>query len=306
MSRKYLFATVLLSLCVASAALAHAPSGAIFTTVKDGSEVNFNHYAAKEDVYLDGGPGPGAPQTAAGLDDGTYVFQVTDPSGKVLLSTDAPKHRRFVVKAGIITALVPSSAPHGTGVDVDHGALTVQLMPYLDTPNNGGVYKAWVTFEEDYIAGAKALGVAAGQELEVVDAGYKGGNCHGFVPAHSKTDNFKVKAKAVVEIDTRFHHHDTGEILDGLGVTWFDTLGASNKKFSYWAPQIKVYHEAHVEATETGTHLIVVDNQPGYTIGQIKCPDGTVINGPGVVKVNLKNDNRDLTIFIDVDVIPTP
>ena len=34
------------------------------------------------------GPGQGAPQTAAGLDDGTYVFQITDPSGKVLLSTD--------------------------------------------------------------------------------------------------------------------------------------------------------------------------------------------------------------------------
>src|SRR6478735_4781227 len=130
-----------LTLGFTSLGFAHAPSGAIFTTVADGSEVNFNHFPNKEAVYLDGGPGPGAPQTAAGLDDGTYVFQVTDPSGKVLLSTDAPKHRRFVVKAGIITALVASSAPHNTGVDVDHGALTVQLMPYLDTPNNGGVYK---------------------------------------------------------------------------------------------------------------------------------------------------------------------
>ena len=61
---------------------AHAPSGAIFTTLPDGSEVNYNIYAAKEDVYLDGGPGVGAPQDAAGLDDGRYVFQVTDPSGK--------------------------------------------------------------------------------------------------------------------------------------------------------------------------------------------------------------------------------
>jgi hypothetical protein len=68
---------------------AHAPSGAIFTTKADGSEVNYNIYDAKEDVYLDGGPGPGAPQHAAGLDDGVYVFQVTDPSGKVLLSTQA-------------------------------------------------------------------------------------------------------------------------------------------------------------------------------------------------------------------------
>ena len=67
---------------VCSSALANPPSGAIFTTTVNGDEVNFNHYASKPDVYLDGGPGPGAPQTAAGLDDGTYVFQVTDPSGR--------------------------------------------------------------------------------------------------------------------------------------------------------------------------------------------------------------------------------
>ncbi len=69
-----------------SLALADAPSGAIFTTLADGSEVNFNQFPSKEAVYLDGGPGPGAPQLPAGLDDGTYVFQVTDPSGKTLLS----------------------------------------------------------------------------------------------------------------------------------------------------------------------------------------------------------------------------
>src|SRR6266446_1568148 len=74
---------------------AHAPSGAIFTTVFDGSEVNVNQYPSKADVYLDGGPGIGAPQTAAALDDGTYYFQVTDPSGKTLLSTDSIACRRF-------------------------------------------------------------------------------------------------------------------------------------------------------------------------------------------------------------------
>ena len=41
-----------------------APSGAIFTTVADGSRVNANIFSAKCDglgVYLDGGPGPNAP-----------------------------------------------------------------------------------------------------------------------------------------------------------------------------------------------------------------------------------------------------
>src|SRR5882672_1834064 len=117
---------------------AAAPSGAIFTTVVDGSEVNYNIYQAKEDVYLDGGPGPGAPQTAAGLDDGVYVFQVTDPSGKTLLSTDPVECRQFTITTGIITSTAPSSCPHTTGTDVDHNALTIQLFPFDDTPNNGG------------------------------------------------------------------------------------------------------------------------------------------------------------------------
>ena len=90
----------------ATPAGASAPTGAIFTTLVNGTRVNVNQYAAKPDVYLDGGPGPGAPATAAGLDDGTYVFQVTDPSGKTLLSQDAAQCREFTVAGGIITGVV--------------------------------------------------------------------------------------------------------------------------------------------------------------------------------------------------------
>src|SRR3989442_4728211 len=103
-------------------------SGAIFTTLPDGSAVNFNIYASKDAVYLDGGPPPGAPQTAAGLPDGTYVFQVTDPSGKTLLSQDIANCRQFTVANGIITGVVNADAcTHLTGVDIDHNALTLQL-----------------------------------------------------------------------------------------------------------------------------------------------------------------------------------
>src|SRR5713226_1572826 len=114
-------------------------SGAIFTTNSNGSEVNGNIYPSKDAVYLDGGPPPGAPQTAAGLPNGTYVFQVTDPSGKHLLSTDAAKCRQFTVLNGIITGVVNvGGCQHATGTDADEpGAVTVQLIPYLDTPNNG-------------------------------------------------------------------------------------------------------------------------------------------------------------------------
>src|SRR2546426_5307259 len=114
-------------------------SGAIFTTTANGGAVNFNIYPSKDAVYLSGGPPPNAPPTAAGLPDGTYVFQVTDPSGKTLLSTDIANCRQFTVANGIITGVVNAGAcTHLTGVDIDHNAVTVQLMPYADTPNNGG------------------------------------------------------------------------------------------------------------------------------------------------------------------------
>jgi hypothetical protein len=292
----------ILSLGLTSLAGAHAPSGAIFTTVVDGSEVNFNHYPSKEAVYLDGGPGPGAPQTAAGLDNGRYVFQVTDPSGRTLLSTDEARCRQFDVLNGVITNVVPQAdgTEHDTGLDIDHNAATVQLVPYNDTPNPGGVYKVWVTRVEDYLLGCSQLGVANG--LNVVDPGRKPGNMHGFIPSHSKTDNFKVKNTQIIEIDTRFFDKKTGAILDGLGVTWIDPNGASNKKWSYWAPQLMVNHEAHVEAVEPGYHKIVIADGPGYTIDHVHSPDGSVKNGPQTVTVQIPKTNKDLTIFIDVEV----
>jgi hypothetical protein len=85
------------ALCVASAAGAQV-SGAIHTTTPDGAIVNENvHYTAKAEVFLSGGPGPNAPPGAAGLPPGEYYFQVTDPSGKQLLSTDSARNRCVVV-----------------------------------------------------------------------------------------------------------------------------------------------------------------------------------------------------------------
>lgn len=146
--------------------------GAIFTTTADGSRVDANIYAAKPDVYLDGGPGDGAPSSAAALPEGDYYFQVTDPSGKHVLSLDDVECRRIHIDgSGVIDVAYPGpGCQHVTGVDLDHGSLTVQLMPYADTPNHGGEYKAWVT--------------------PVGDLGEDGE----FVDRFSKKDNFKVRA----------------------------------------------------------------------------------------------------------------
>jgi len=173
--------------------------GAIFTTTVDGTRVNANIYDAKTDVYLDGGPGTNAPASAASLPEGDYYFQVTDPSGQTLLSTDAVACRRIHVNAAGVIDVVYSGpgCQHAQGVDVDHaalGAITVQLFPYLDTPNNGGVYKAWVTPVGEYDA---AKGV------------------HGFLHNKSKTDNFKIKIPGEPEAPICGDGHvDAGEECD--------------------------------------------------------------------------------------------
>src|SRR5215203_4745983 len=102
------FATVAASAAVANAAPDPQPlSGAIFTTDASGVPVNLNIYAAKEDVYLNGGPGINAPDDAAGLPAGTYSYQVTNPNGAVLLSEDDVTCRQFTVDdSGVIQAIV--------------------------------------------------------------------------------------------------------------------------------------------------------------------------------------------------------
>ena len=286
-------------------AVAHAPSGAIFTTLADGSEVNLNLFPSKEAVYLDGGPGPGAPIDAAGLDDGTYVFQITIPSGKLLLSTDKGRCRQFTVLGGIITSVVnqPDNCQHKTGLDVDHNATTVQMMPYNDTTNKGGVYKAWVVRVEDYIMGCQLLGVPTGQELEVVDCGFNSGNDHGFIPAHCKTDNFKIKTTIDREIDTKFVN-ENGQPMDGFAVTWIDTIGGSNRKWSYFQPSFGE-HIAHIEAVEDGIHSVRFDDQPGCKVSWIDFQNSTY-GGPQTMQVEIKPGNKDLSVYFTVHCITTP
>jgi hypothetical protein len=272
-------------------------SGAIFTTVANGTEVNFNIYPSKDAVYLNGGPGAHANAAAAGLPDGTYVFQVTDPSGKTLLSTDAASCRQVTVISGVFSSVSASGAcAHVLGTSPD-GGISVQLMPYDDTPNNGGEYKAWVTPVANFTANCAALGVGNG--LAVVDCGRVAGNDHGFIGADSKTDNFKVKSKETVEIDTTFHDA-AGRLIDGLAVTWFDTHGSANTKWSYVDPSIRVNHQAHVEAPEVGTHHIVIADQTGCVIDAINV-DGAYHGAHGTqdVSVAIKpgSKNTNITVY---------
>jgi hypothetical protein len=185
---RILFGSAALGLAGSAAAQV---SGAIFTTTPDGAIVNENvHYAAKADVFLSGGPGPNAPPGAAGLPPGEYYFMVTDPSGKQLLSTDTARERCVVIGSGGYMVNQACGSAFGPGTHLQNakagGAAQesiVQLIPFDDTPNNGGVYKAWMTPVEAYVG-----------NIDVTGNQNCGNGCfHGFVPADSKTDNFKVR-----------------------------------------------------------------------------------------------------------------
>jgi hypothetical protein len=109
-------------------------SGAIFTTDSTCTQVNQNIFDNKEDVYVDGGPAhPGA----AGLPDGSYCVQVTDPSGHTILGMSDPGAVTVVdgefVQCYQLTSILKTGSSNFT------------VPGYDDTPNPGGEYKVWVS-----------------------------------------------------------------------------------------------------------------------------------------------------------------
>ena len=209
-------------------------NGAIYTTTSTGTTVNGNLYDAKTGVYLNGGPQNS--KDAGLVPDGSYYFQITDPSGAVLLSADDISCRQIVVTNGRIVG-VPAKTPtacksgfHLLGTyNASNGETPIQLCPptsssrtdnlnagtYFDaknwcdsTPNPGGEYKAWVTPVSSYNNCAKS------------NANVQ----FGFCDSDSKTDNFKVKGSNSAYI-TVCKYND----LDGNG-----TQGASEPLIPGW------------------------------------------------------------------------
>jgi hypothetical protein len=235
------------ALLVASAhAATRALPGAIFTTDQSGNAVNGNtRYLSKcgaKGVYLDGGPGPNAPPNAASLADGDYYFQVTDPSGKTLLSTDPVRNRCISVTNGVITGNCPTGT-HATYVEADHGSIgarTVELCakpdaPFLNSPNSSGVYKVWVTPAGD---GTRKGGGFLGDPTRVANDCRKVPGCfHGFLASRSKTDSFKVAQESsrtfCIKVDKQLAPFN-GETTPGANWQIFvtDSIGTTNAYFT--------------------------------------------------------------------------
>lgn len=149
-------------------------SGAIYTTDKTGTIVNQNIYALSQDVYLSGGP---QNKNNPGLPDGTYYFQITDPSGGVLLSTDIALCRQLLVSGGRVAGATGPPCKHTNGTfNSANGTLPVQMFPFSPTPNNGDEYKAWL------IAQTTNTSISGSDPKLII-----------FDKSDSKTDNFKVQ-----------------------------------------------------------------------------------------------------------------
>jgi len=131
-------------------------TGAIYTTDRNGNPVNANIFNDCCDVCLNGGPTHCS--SGSGLPPGDYYFQVTNPSGSVLLSSDGIDQRKFTVNAdGFMSAYLgtpgaPGSCAHEIGIALcaAQGAICIQLMPFSQTPNPGNEYKVWVTPVGEY------------------------------------------------------------------------------------------------------------------------------------------------------------
>jgi hypothetical protein len=151
-------------------------SGAIYSTTKDGTAVNQNIFGSIRDVYLSGGP---QNLNASGLPNGTYYFQVTDPSGKTLLSTDNAVCRQLNVTAGRVSgAAGPCAHANGT-FNPANGTLPVQMAPFSASPNKGNEYKVWLV--------PVARATISGSDPKVLV----------FKNSDSATDNFKAQAEEV-------------------------------------------------------------------------------------------------------------
>ncbi|HWZ30966.1 MAG TPA: hypothetical protein VNX18_06520 [Bryobacteraceae bacterium] len=298
-------AALLAATGLASTVQAAGVSGAIFTTTVNGSAVNANQYDSKCDVYLNGGPGPHAPARAAGLPDGDYYFQVTDPNGSTLLSTDPVSNRRFSVSGGIVIAFTGTGGPaHPTGIDQDHaalGAITIRLAnsscptDFLNSPNNGNVYKVWATPVSSFVGNAANVDNPCGT-----------GCFHGFVPSQSKTDNFKATPAPTVTfcltIQKQFFDGTTNfaDTL-GWGMNVTDPFGVTNHFTTDSTGQVTVCQ------LSSGTYTVVEDPTGATPLSSCVLtafPYQTFVNGvaqsmPGTAAFTWNSTNPVTVLFVN-------
>jgi hypothetical protein len=130
-------------------------TGAIWTTDEFGT-VNKNLYDSKCDVYLLGGP---RKEGSAGLPDGDYYVQVTNPNGTVVLGRSWNNDSSIVRVVRVVDGEFNELLENG----LHWGDPPVHLCTFLfsgpaftsagyaDTPNPGGEYKVCASPDQDFV-----------------------------------------------------------------------------------------------------------------------------------------------------------
>lgn len=166
-----------------ASALALPISGSILTFGAAGAQQTF---ARRSDLFLGVGSASPPCQSFELLPDGTYSFQVTDPSGKTLLSTDPVSERSVTIKNGVISS--SNGTTHAIGPRTACGSLTVGLAPFNDAGFRRAGYVVWLTPAGSFEGSPSSVDPICGQ-----------GCFHGFHPELSRAFFFRVEDKASCE-----------------------------------------------------------------------------------------------------------
>ncbi|MGQ9572125.1 MAG: hypothetical protein ACUVV3_02895 [Dehalococcoidia bacterium] len=151
-----------------------AVGGSVSVALADGQTPKTGMFEEKCDAYLVARE----QDSPLRLPDSDYFFQVTDTSGKTLLSGDEVKFRQFRVADGVIEG-VSGQGRHGVGSDGVRSGATIQLCPFAESLDGSGVYQVWVTRVEDFQEDAEGMDSTAG-------------NSHGFLVTRSARALFGV------------------------------------------------------------------------------------------------------------------
>src|ERR687887_38697 len=249
--------------------------------------VDCNIYGAKEDVWINGGPSGGQNH----LSDGSYFFAVLDPGGqpdpndgsaKNLSSpNDSYGDRTFTVSGGHVDGSY--AGPHlydlTGGGDASLGEL-IQLAPYNDTSNPGGVY----------ILAICSLG--SGYPVDPRSCKYdafkvKAGGCEGDCGPPPAAD--LVASKTAAPSFTREFNWTIGKSVDACAVV--NNVGGCNitgssKTLNY---TVSVSHDAGTDSGwKVSGDITVTNNATGNATG-VKVTDSTDVGGTCTVHTDVNH-----------------
>jgi hypothetical protein len=231
--------TMLAVLCLAAPANAQL-AGSVTTVNADGAPQDT--FDSLEAVFLGAGPVEPPCPASSYLSDGLYYFQVTDPTGVELLSTDPVSERAVMVRGGVISSY--EGTTHATGGVNACGSRAVSLMPFQSAARCSTAYLVWMT----------PAGSFEGTP-DQVDSVCGDGCFHGFRPELSKT--FMVR----VETPQQQRRFECDRTFCVSGVKFDDRDGDGSRDSG--------------EPGIGGVEIRVIDTRTGVFFSTLTFPDGS-------------------------------